>query len=296
MAERRLRSHSEAGQGARRRDRPGGVVRSAARVSRRVLREGPREARVQPSQRLVLGRVPRVRLRRVREESRARVPVHDRLAERPDEARRAQVRQGEARRGTDQTRSRVGGDDAEIHAGVEALEQPQVHDARAVRRRGRQRARAGRGDSRVLPAVRHGDGGEDVEPTHRGSDAVRRADGKRVRERGMGALARDAARPDGLRPARQAISEGRELMEGLPRRRAHARARGAEAAAGGDGGRLRAREEAAQDVDAGRCVLYTSPHTTPFARWTPILKDFSRRISPPTPRFQSPSSTPFNAN
>ena len=30
--------------------------------------------------------------------------------------------------------------------------------------------------------------------------------------------------------------------------------------------------------------------------WTPILKDFRRRISPPTPRFQSPSSTPFNSN
>jgi hypothetical protein len=44
-----------------------------------------------------------------------------------------------------------------------------------------------------------------------------------------------------------------------------------------------------------RCVLYTGPHTTAFARWTPILKDFARRISPPTPRFQSPPSTPFNS-
>jgi hypothetical protein len=40
---------------------------------------------------------------------------------------------------------------------------------------------------------------------------------------------------------------------------------------------------------------YTGSHTTPFARWTPILKDFCRRISPPTPRFQSPPSAPFNS-
>ena len=45
-----------------------------------------------------------------------------------------------------------------------------------------------------------------------------------------------------------------------------------------------------------RCVLYTGPHTTALARWTPILKDFARRISPPTPRFQSPPSAPFNSN
>jgi hypothetical protein len=44
------------------------------------------------------------------------------------------------------------------------------------------------------------------------------------------------------------------------------------------------------------CVLYTGPHTTASAWCTPILKDFSRRISPPTPRFQSPPSTPFNSN
>jgi dienelactone hydrolase len=51
--------------------------------------------------------------------------------------------------------------------------------------------------------------------------------------------------------------------------------------------------------DAGICQarsFNTSPHTTPFAWWTPILKDFARRISPPTPRFQSPPSTPFNFN
>jgi len=40
--------------------------------------------------------------------------------------------------------------------------------------------------------------------------------------------------------------------------------------------------------------IYTGPHTTAFARWTPILKDFCRRLSPPIPRFQSPPSTPFN--
>ena len=28
-----------------------------------------------------------------------------------------------------------------------------------------------------------------------------------------------------------------------------------------------------------RCVLYTGPHTTPLARWTPILKDFARRAA-----------------
>jgi len=42
---------------------------------------------------------------------------------------------------------------------------------------------------------------------------------------------------------------------------------------------------------------YTGPHTTAFAWWTPILKDFARRIAPPrVPRFQSRhTSTPFNS-
>ena len=39
-----------------------------------------------------------------------------------------------------------------------------------------------------------------------------------------------------------------------------------------------------------RCVPHTGLHTTPFAWCTPILKDFSRRFSPPiTPRVQSPT-------
>ena len=42
---------------------------------------------------------------------------------------------------------------------------------------------------------------------------------------------------------------------------------------------------------------HTGPHTTPFARCTPFLEDsISRRISPPTPRFQSPPATPFNSD
>eukprot|EP00982_Pelagococcus_subviridis_P017481 31543-Pelagococcus_subviridis.AAC.2 len=44
-----------------------------------------------------------------------------------------------------------------------------------------------------------------------------------------------------------------------------------------------------------RCVLYTGSHTTPSAWCTPFLKDFSRRFSPPTPRFQAPPSAPFNS-
>ena len=60
--------------------------------------------------------------------------------------------------------------------------------------------------------------------------------------------------------------------------------------------RSRWQPRATTRAERERCVLYTGPHTTPFARWTPILKDFARCISPPTPRFQSPSSTPFNAN
>ena len=46
-----------------------------------------------------------------------------------------------------------------------------------------------------------------------------------------------------------------------------------------------------------RVLLHTGPHTTASARWTPILKDFSRRLSPPrVPRFQSRhTSTPFNS-
>jgi exoribonuclease-2 len=45
-------------------------------------------------------------------------------------------------------------------------------------------------------------------------------------------------------------------------------------------------------------IPHTGPHTTPFARCTPILEDFlSRRVSPPiTPRFQSRhTATPFNS-
>ena len=62
--------------------------------------------------------------------------------------------------------------------------------------------------------------------------------------------------------------------------------------------RSRAREQRDEILRleaARRRVLYTGSHTTPFARWTPILKDFRRLISPPTPRFQSPPSTPFNS-
>ena len=44
-----------------------------------------------------------------------------------------------------------------------------------------------------------------------------------------------------------------------------------------------------------RCVLYTGPHTTALAWWTPILKDFCRRLSSPTPPFQSPPSAPLNS-
>ena len=53
------------------------------------------------------------------------------------------------------------------------------------------------------------------------------------------------------------------------------------------------------DFECGfvRCVLYTGPHTNPLARSTPILKDFARRVSLPTPRFQSRhTSAPFNSN
>ena len=45
-----------------------------------------------------------------------------------------------------------------------------------------------------------------------------------------------------------------------------------------------------------RVHIYTGPHTTALARWTPILKDVSWCFSPPSPRFQSPPSAPFNAN
>jgi 3-oxoacyl-[acyl-carrier-protein] synthase-3 len=41
---------------------------------------------------------------------------------------------------------------------------------------------------------------------------------------------------------------------------------------------------------------HTGSHTTALAWWTPILKDFCRRVSAPrVPRFQYPSSTPFNS-
>ena len=52
-----------------------------------------------------------------------------------------------------------------------------------------------------------------------------------------------------------------------------------------------------EDRAKARSVLsHTGPRTTALAWWTPILKDFRRRLSPPTTRFQSPPSAPFNAN
>ena len=38
------------------------------------------------------------------------------------------------------------------------------------------------------------------------------------------------------------------------------------------------------------------PRATPSARRTPILEDFARRISPPTPRFQSLIVMPFDSD
>jgi predicted NAD/FAD-binding protein len=55
-------------------------------------------------------------------------------------------------------------------------------------------------------------------------------------------------------------------------------------------------ERAALDAIKAR-YPYTGSHTTALAWWTPFLKDFSRCISPPNPRFQSRhTSTPFNSN
>ena len=42
-------------------------------------------------------------------------------------------------------------------------------------------------------------------------------------------------------------------------------------------------------------LSHTGPHTTALAWLTPILNDFSRRISPLIPRFQYPPSAPFNS-
>ena len=59
---------------------------------------------------------------------------------------------------------------------------------------------------------------------------------------------------------------------------------------------VRAAVASAASSIAHRCVLsHTGSHTTPSPWWTPILKDFARRVSPPTPRFQSPPSAPFNS-
>ena len=44
-----------------------------------------------------------------------------------------------------------------------------------------------------------------------------------------------------------------------------------------------------------RVLSRAGPHTTAFARCAPFLEDFSRRVSPLIPRFQSPTATPFNS-
>ena len=50
------------------------------------------------------------------------------------------------------------------------------------------------------------------------------------------------------------------------------------------------------DRSLARSRAHTGSHTTASAMWTPILKDFCRRFSSPrVPRFQSPTSTPFNS-
>jgi hypothetical protein len=99
-----------------------------------------------------------------------------------------------------------------------------------------------------------------------------------------------------------------------PSRKLARRASSGDAASGGSGDASPSSRAAVHGVIAGldafgmgastpdrggagpRRVLYTGPHTTAFAMWTPILKDFARRVSAPIPRFQSPPSTPFNAN
>jgi pyridoxal biosynthesis lyase PdxS len=49
-------------------------------------------------------------------------------------------------------------------------------------------------------------------------------------------------------------------------------------------------------VEAQARSIHWFPYD-PVREVTPILKDFRRRLSPPrVPRFQSPPSTPFNAN
>jgi hypothetical protein len=64
---------------------------------------------------------------------------------------------------------------------------------------------------------------------------------------------------------------------------------------GPPGGRRLGNGETTEEMR--RVLLYTGPHTTALAWCTPFLKDFvSRRVSPPTARFRSPSSTPFNSD
>jgi hypothetical protein len=58
---------------------------------------------------------------------------------------------------------------------------------------------------------------------------------------------------------------------------------------------LKAANHAADRARSEARSPHTCPRTTASAWCTPILKDFARRISPPTPRFQSRHiSTPFN--
>jgi len=189
-----------------------------------------------------------------------------------------------ARRAVRREREAVGGRDVHVPEAVLARR-------RVVRRRRRRRRhRRGRRARDGGPVHGRPGRGPPGRRSHRGGGRERRRGGRRCereRERGArgGAAAAAAARAHGQTRRRRR------------QRRARADAR--------DDGRTRRRPgqkptaETVAVVVRGavrvRCVLYTGPHTTPFARWTPILKDSRRRISPPTPRFQSPSSTPFNS-
>ena len=148
-------------------------------------------------------------------------------------------------------------------------------------------------------------------------------DGAVLYRLGVGTDARgtrgDAARPDARRSrapparARDALRPARDVR--APRRRARdRRERGGRRFRGGGGGKSLMSAETAHAAvttlaDAAgalidflelyahsRRVLLTLVPIRPRSAWrTPILKGFTRRISPPTPRFRSPPSAPVNS-
>ena len=124
------------------------------------------------------------------------------------------------------------------------------------------------------------------ETQSRAAKEIQTANDARDRAEQRAAAARDALE-DALVAARdtEAMREARDAEAAAARRKELERLRD----------ELKAANHAADRARSEARSPHTGPRTTASAWCTPFLKDFARRISPPTHRFKSRHiSTPFN--